>query len=356
MNVLLTNIELTKVSGTVAYIRDLSLALHRRGFYVEVFTYEIGEVGLYLQDQGILVMTSLKHSKRIPDIIHAHHSPLLIDALIKYRNTPAIYFVHDRFNPLDKPIRDRNVLKYIAVDFFCKERFIEDIQLEEKYYEIILNWVDTEKFNLRSQIQEAPKKAAVFSNYASEQNYLNKIREACQRANVDLEIIGLKANAYEANPHQILHNYDLIFAKGKAAIEALATGASVIVSDTLGYGGLVTKENFGYFRKFNFGRKTLDRDFDVATILQDIKRYDREELKLLSVRIRSEASLHAFIDYIVPFYNTIILNFAQGIRGPKSAGYLLYYRWIAQHCIHMISLAIHCLLTNMLYLKRKMFK
>jgi len=41
-------------------------------------------------------------------------------------------------------------------------------------------------------------------------------------------------------PEEVLPNYDLVFAVGRAAIEAMAIGCAVIVADAYGLGGLVT--------------------------------------------------------------------------------------------------------------------
>ncbi len=331
MNVLLTNIVLDQVSGTVAYTRDLALALKHRGIHVEIYTHSIGEVGLDLIAQGIVVFTSLTQSKQIPDIIHAHHSPLLIDALFKYRNAPAIYWIHDRYATYDKPVVLKNIMKYFAVDYFCMERYTEEVTLNDKYIQVIFNWSDTSKFKQRIHFATAPKKALVFSNYASDENYLNYIKEACRRCNISLDVMGLLVGNYQPQPQLFLDQYDIIFAKAKAAIEAMCTGAAVIVCDANGYAGRVTKENFDFLRMYNFGRKTMTQSYHIDHIVRDIESYNVDENKSISDLIRSSASLDQYMDQLMGIYTTCIQDYKSGDRGASTAWLHLYSLYIHQH-------------------------
>src|ERR1700704_1829910 len=55
LQVLITNIKLWPLSGTVLYVRDLALELQRQGHTPTVFSSTIGEVVDELRDSGITV-------------------------------------------------------------------------------------------------------------------------------------------------------------------------------------------------------------------------------------------------------------------------------------------------------------
>jgi hypothetical protein len=60
-----------------------------------------------------------------------------------------------------------------------------------------------------------------------------------------------------SRPEHLLLEYDVVFAKGRCALEAMATGAAVIVADEAGLAGPVTTENVERLRRLNFGRRAM---------------------------------------------------------------------------------------------------
>src|SRR4029079_8032843 len=98
-----------------------------------------------------------------------------------------------------------------------------------------------------------PRKALVFSNNANHWTHLNTVREACKRAGIELDVVGSGVNASETNPESLLSKYDLVFAKARCALEALAVGAAVILCDAAGSGPIVTTAELDRLRCGNFG-------------------------------------------------------------------------------------------------------
>ena len=99
---------------------------------------------------------------------------------------------------------------------------------------IIANGVDTARFRVRDPLPPRPGRAVVFSNYASEDNYVPAVRAACARMGIEVDVVGAAAGAPAARPEDLLPGYDLVFGKARAAIEAMAVGCAVIVADADG--------------------------------------------------------------------------------------------------------------------------
>ena len=321
MNILITNRELTQPSGTVGYVMDLALALKNRGYTVEVYTYKMGLSSDELKMTGINVVTRLSDLQHLPDIIHAHHFPCAVDVLRKLKKKPVIYFVHDRVSIYDRPFRNSNILKYVAVDYNCKDRFLEN-GIEEKFSSVVYNWVDIEKFKLRSEFSVKPTNALVFSNYATKENHFRIIADACEKAGLALDTMGAGMGNAVSNPQDRLLQYDVVFAKARAAMESIATGAAVIVCDYRGLGGMVTASNFDHFRKYNFGMKSLSLPIESGLLLEAIKKYDAHQNRLNAIRIREDASMEKTVDRLAALYTIAIREYAEGKRGP-AGNYLL---------------------------------
>jgi hypothetical protein len=306
MNILITNIWLSNYAGTEVYVRDLAIALHRRGIHVEVYSPQLGSVAEDIRKAGVHIVDDASDLIRTPDLIHAQHFGPAMDVMLRFPNSPAVYFLHDRTYHGDTPPRYSQVMHHVAVDYNCLERLLIDNGIEEQETSVLYNWVDTSRFALRSSFAERPRRALVFSNYARPDNYFQVVQEACERAGIELDGAGAGLGNQIQQPEQILGDYDIVFAKAKAAMEAMATGAFVVACDYRGLGGAVTAEHFDYFRKYNFGMKTLAKPHDADLIVEEMQKYDATTAKAVAHRIREEASFDTYLDKILPLYHRVI--------------------------------------------------
>ena len=151
----------------------------------------------------------------------------------------------------------------------------------------------------RPPLPQIPTRALAFSNYTT-QAYLSVLREACERKGIKLDAIGSGVGRVVAHPEHVLGRYDLVFAKGKAALEALAVGAAVIVCDALtGIGPMVRTENVESLRTLHFGSQELSTTFQVDCIEQEIDRYDPEDAATVSHKMRAIADLEDTVSKII---------------------------------------------------------
>ena len=96
-------------------------------------------------------------------------------------------------------------------------------------------------------------------------------------------------------PEDELPRYGLVFAKARAAIEAMASGCAVILADYGKIGPLVTSANFDALRQENFGIAAITDPPDETALREAIARIDWDDAAKVSARIRAEA----------PFANTV---------------------------------------------------
>ncbi|NML38648.1 glycosyltransferase family 4 protein [Chitinophaga sp. G-6-1-13] len=342
MNILITNIELNRRSGTVVYVYELASALNANGYNVEVYTHVAGETAQELIRQGINVVTKLNQLKFVPDIVHAHHNLTTIDVLRRFKDIPIVYFLHDRTSFYDIPIRHSRILKYIAVDYNCLDRLHIEGRIPEEYTAVIYNWVNVDRFRLRSEFAEKPSRALVFSNYAKKNNHYKVIAEACASYGLQLDVIGEGTGSAVKNPEDFLAQYDLVFAKAKAAIEALSTGAAVVLCDFRGLGEMVNPENRSYLRKFNFGMKTLTRPFDAALMIAEIDKYNALHNQGNAIWIREKSSFTRVLAEITQLYEQTIRNYEKGERGIRDNR--LHTLWVRCFVKTRISLPVRAIL------------
>jgi len=326
MNILITNLILTGNTGTEMYVIELAVELKKRGHSVEVFTLNIGKSADLLRSHDINIVNRLKSLKKKPDIIHAHHNIVTALAASYFRNTPIVFFVHDRTACHDYPFTHRNIIKYLAVDYNCRERyFLETNFSDQNDVQVIFNWYNSERFKLKEIINDVPQKALIFSNYMRKDRVFDSINSACFQLNIKLDIVGANSGKSIMNPENILADYDIVFAKAKAGIEALSTGASLIVCDFMGLAGMVLTENVERYRNYNFGMKLMTRSATTDLIVDELKKYNSKETLLVSKYVRQNANFTSIVTQLEELYLNSINEYK--LIGRGKYGYSLH-----NHC------------------------
>ena len=319
LTVLITNNTLADRAGTELYVRDVALELVKRGHSPIAYSTTLGEVARELEKANIPVVDDLRNLAVVPDLIHGQQHMELMTALLHFSQAPAIQFIHNSRSWYEKPIHFPRILRYVAVDHACRDVLLEH-SVPETRIQVVLNFVDLARFRARRKpLSATPQRALLFSNYASEETHLPAVREACARANIQLDVVGSQTNTATTQPEEILGEYDLVFAKARSALEAMAVGAAVVLCDYEGSGPMVTPANFATLRPLNFGRRALSGPLDPKIILAEIRRYNPTEAFRVSEIVRATAGHESVVDQLSSLYEEVIREFQQNGRGEKLA-------------------------------------
>jgi hypothetical protein len=303
MRVLLTNYDLALRAGSQLYVRDVACALLARGHSPIVYGRKLGHVADDLRARTVPVVDDLRRITLPPDIIHGQQNHELITALLAFPGVPAVRVCHGWLDQRPQPFP--RIRRYVAVDDTTRDRCVSEWALPVDRVLTLLNFADLSRFTPRpTPLPPRPKRALVFSNQADA--HLWAVREACARMGVEVEAIGAGVGRSVERPEEELHRYDLVFARGRAAIEALASGAAVIVCDVPGAGPLVTMDNVETLRRLNFGVRTMQQPIGPDHFAAEIARYDARDAEAVSRLIRSTASLDAAVDALVTIYEDAI--------------------------------------------------
>src|SRR5262245_21225024 len=179
LRILITNMVLLGRSGTETYVRDLALALRRRGHQPMVYCPRTGPIADEIRDGGVPVRERLADVDPPPDVIHGHHSLPSMSALLRFPGVPAVFVCHSRAFWADAPPRFPRIRRYVAVDYLCRERLLADAGLPADRVRVVYNSVDLDRFVPRGPLPDRPRRALLFSNYANEHTHLPAVRAAC---------------------------------------------------------------------------------------------------------------------------------------------------------------------------------
>jgi hypothetical protein len=304
LTVLLTNHTLADRGGSDLFVRDVATALLARGHRPVVYSPVLGTVADDLRLATVPVTHDLDSLAERPDIIHGQHHLETMTALLHFAGVPGIFYSHGWLPPQEAPPRFPRILQYVAVDDVCKDRLVCEHGLRPDEVEVRLNFVDTARFAPRPPLPARPAAAVLFCN--EDGPHVAVVRDACARMGLSLDLIGRAFGNAVANPETVLGRYDLVFAKARSALEALAVGAAVILVAPFGLGPMVTAADFDRLRRLNFGIRALSLPLTPGSVVEEILRYDAADAAEVSRRVHATAGRDEAVDGLVALYGDVL--------------------------------------------------
>ena len=288
------------------------MELLRRGHSPSIYSPRLGELAGSTRMANIPVVDDLSNVVEVPDLIHGQHHLETMAALSRFPDTPAVLFCHGVLPWESTPVTHPRILLYVAMSEAIRDRINQQAGIDDSRIRLLQNFVDLARFQPRATpLPDRPQRALIFSNYATEGDRVETLRQACALQGISLDIVGRGYGTATETPESVLGNYDIVFARGRAALESLAAGAAVICCDIEGAAPMVTTGNLDWFRRNNFGFRTLSQPVSLEYISEQIARYDAADATQVSVRIRQSAGLEAAMDQILEIYDQCLQVWAR---------------------------------------------
>lgn len=305
MRILITNYAMKLWAGTETVVRDIAIHLRRRGHVPMVYASQVGPFAEQLEAIGIPVQTTLDGFDP-PDVIHGHHWTART-AVERFSHAAALFYCHGAQHPGEEPVLSPRILRYLAVDEPCRERVLA-AGVSADRVRLLLNFIDLDRFAARSALPAIPRRALVYSNYLTEESGLTVIRRACNDSGIALDAIGVGVGAQWRDPEHHLPEYDIVFAKARAAQEALAVGCAVVLCDAAGLGPMVTLDNFAELRPLNFGFRALTNPISYEGVCARIADYTTSTSVALRRTARAELAHEPAIDTLEAIYRELLVE------------------------------------------------
>lgn len=331
LRILITLRELAVRAGTQLYSLDLVEELRRRGHRPMVYTSAAGAVAEDVRRAGAPVVTDLASLTVAPDVIHGQHHLEAMAAMSRFPRVPAIFVCHGWLPWVEAPPRFPTLARYVAVDELRRERLVVEHGIPAERVAVVPNFVDLERFRPRGPLPASPRRALLLSNQASADILTPVVAAACAAHDIALDVAGVGVHRPLERPWAALAAYDLVFARGRAALEAMAVGTAVVLCDVEGDGPLVTPDRFTALRDLNFGIGALRSPPAAERLRAEIARYDPTAAAAVGARVRQEAGREAAVDRLLELYGQAI-DEAAGTPGSDDealAAAARYLAWLA---------------------------
>ena len=327
MRILLTNNSLDHTCQDAVFTGECASQLSGRDHDVICYSRQHGEVADFLTNLGISVVTELSEIPIgwEPEIIHGQHEWETSIAALRYPTTPILSFCNDAETWQEAPCTAPNVVKYVASDYLSQDRLVKDELIPESEIEIIFHGIDLYRFPERKKFPKKPESVLVFPGSEIEEDFPKIIQQACEAEGVGCNVI----ENHKIDPAPFLKDADLVFASGKTALKACASGAMVVICDKTGISTEpVTPENFEQLRKVNFSTPPHPNSHEFENYREAIKSYSAKVAKKTCQLARETADLEKTVDQLEGLYEHTIEIWENG-HGEELADFDTFSQWAA---------------------------
>lgn len=306
MKVLITSNNFETRGGAQAFVRCLANGLESLGHSVLVYTNDSHQRQRLSENDLLPLVTDIEDLPFLPDVIHAQHHLDAMPALAALPGVPAIYHSHGAVWK-DCVVNHPRIYRYLAASRTSAHRIAVESNISPEDIEIFPNGVDIKRFTKVRRLPTQPARVLFFNrHHAADSAAISAIREATSKRGLELDCIGYYFGRLTDEPENVLPSYDIVFASGISAIEALASGCAVVVLGRTSCGEMVQPENFDAFRETNFSIATNSPPPSVEKIEMQLRRYSPQSCALATERLRCEADFRKSVIRLVEIYQRVI--------------------------------------------------
>lgn len=330
MRILFTNHHLAELGGTEVFIREITTEWLRRGHQVAVLTLRIGPFAESLRQTGVEIVTHPRDLTFTPELIHGqHHLPTML-ALQAFPHCPALYHCHGYAPWQEQPPSHPRIVHYLGIAEQMRSWLKNILSIGDEKVTIFPVAVDTEKFAKVRQPPTSLRNALLFgNNLQTNDPAVVAAKEACQKIGINLSSAGHGLGIARPSPETWLTEYDLVFAIGRSALEALASGCAVIPLDAQRVYQILTPDNFAASQHLNF---TVANNEPLATadiISERLATFDATKIQAVTQHARHHCSLKNSFDQLEQLHQQLLLADSSNAVADQSSAMSNYLLSIA---------------------------
>lgn len=307
MNILFTNHGLRLRGGTELFTAEIARAMLDRGHQVAVYTTVDGPVGESLRNQGIPVLTAPRDCPFSPEIIHGQHHLQALTALCEWPEVPGVFMMHGIAPWEELPPVHPRLRRYLANSPHFGWWLEQQCGISRDQLEVVPNGFDSRRFSRVRPATDRSGKALVFHNSIRPQSPAwNALRDACEASGLSLHGIGREFGEMIDDPEHHLPDYDLVFASGRCALEAIACGCAVIPVSADTMAARVHPGILDALVDLNFCPDPSHRPIQAGRLRMEIESIRPEETAAVTERIRQDHSTESVAERLLEIYRSVV--------------------------------------------------
>jgi hypothetical protein len=256
--------------GGDSYIVTVAEQLERLGHGVTIFAPDAGALDASVAHQGLRVERSADDLPNHCDVVMAQDTGTAYDLAGHHCTTPQVFCATSELVDFQMPPQVPGVSAAVVVLSERLARRLRALAIRPRIVRLHQP-VDTERFAPLEAIRDRPKRALVIGNWLRGRR-LELLEEAWAGAGLELRRAGIDGG-WTDSPERAMGDADIVVAKGRAAIEGMASGRAVYVYDFAGVDGWVTPERYPELEADNFAGRAGADAVDPDRLRTDLAAY-----------------------------------------------------------------------------------
>jgi glycosyltransferase involved in cell wall biosynthesis len=263
----LGNRLMDRAGGTEVHLLTIGEELRRLGHEVVVYSPEVGAFADYVSARGVPVVDRLRDLPAECDVVFAQDRLVVFDLAERYSNAFTVFRVCGDVHEFQLPPQVDGLVDLVVV---LSERYRRAAQACSVQAPVLRlrTPIDVDRLVPHGGLRDTPKRAAVLGNYPER---IDVVRQAFEGAGIELVEIGGAQQRYDIA--EAVADADIVVAKSRAALDAMACGKAVYVFDVFGGDGWVTPESYPAMEADHFAGLATGRVLDADQIAADLADY-----------------------------------------------------------------------------------
>ncbi len=235
-----------------------------------MYSPEVGPFADYVSARGVPVVDRLRDLPNECDVVFAQDRLVVFDLAERYPKAFTVFRVCGDVHEFQLPPQVDGLVDLVVV---LSKRYARVAQACSVAAPVLRlrTPIDVDRLVPHGRIRDTPKRAVVLGNYPER---VDVVRQALGGAGIDLTEIGGAQQRFDVA--EAVADADIVVAKSRAALDAMACGKAVYVFDVFGGDGWVTPEVYPTMEADHFAGLATGRVLDADEIAADLADYDPE--------------------------------------------------------------------------------
>ena len=271
MNVVATTHNL-RIGGSQGYLLLVGEQLERLGHHFVVHAPEReGPLADLAAERGIRVARSESALPEACDVVLVQDGMMAHRLAEAYPRVPQVFRCPSELFDLQLPPQLPGL---VGATVALSERVAQRLRALALSPEVVrlTQPVDTSRFGGGEALRARPRRAVLLGNYLQGPRR-ELLIETWGAAGVQCEVAG-NLGEPTLEPERVLADADIVVAKGRAAVEAMASGRAVYVYDQFGGDGWITPQSYRALEADNFAGQATAAVPSAEALARDLATYD----------------------------------------------------------------------------------
>lgn len=256
------------VGGTEVHLVTIGDQLLRLGHEVVIYSPELGPFADHARRRGIDVHDQLRELPDECDVVLAQDGMVVFDLAERYPRALTVFRVCGDVFDFQSPPQVEGIVDLVVVLSDRYARLWQASAVRAPLLRLRLP-VDIDRLVPIGAIRARPRHVVMLGNYGDR---VQVVREAWEPRGLEVSVIGGVHQRFDIAA--ALESADIVVAKSRAALDAMACGRAVYVHDMFGGDGWVTPETYPAMEADHFAGQATERVIGAAELERDLADYD----------------------------------------------------------------------------------